>query len=48
VAGEPAFELPYHMHPNPAGVERMVEGILPAMHSFLEQLWAKPVPEPKE
>jgi acyl-CoA thioesterase-1 len=48
VAGVPALELPDHLHPNPAGVERMVEGILPTVHSFLKQLGEKAAPKPKE
>jgi acyl-CoA thioesterase I len=48
VAGEPALELPDHLHPNPAGVERIVDGILPSMHGFLEQLGEKTAPKPKE
>jgi acyl-CoA thioesterase-1 len=48
VAGEPALELPDHLHPNPAGVERIVDGILPSMHGFLEQLGEKAARKPKE
>jgi len=38
VAGTPALELPDHLHPNPAGVERIVEGILPQVRGLLKQL----------
>jgi acyl-CoA thioesterase I len=48
VAGEPALELPDHLHPTPAGVERIVDGILPSVHGFLEQLGEKAAPKPKE
>jgi acyl-CoA thioesterase I len=48
VAGEPALQLPDHMHPNPAGVVRIVDGILPTMHSFLNEFGEKAVPKPNE
>jgi acyl-CoA thioesterase-1 len=48
VAGEPALELYDQLHPNPAGVERIVEGILPTVHSFLEQFGEKAAPKPEE
>ena len=46
--GEPALELYDQLHPNPAGVERIVEGILPTVHSFLEQFGEKAAPKPEE
>jgi hypothetical protein len=36
------------LHPTPAGVERIVDGILPSVHGFLEQLGEKAAPKPKE
>ena len=48
VAGEPVLELPDHMHPNPAGVERIVAGILPTVHGFLDQFGEKAAPKSKE
>jgi len=48
VTGEPALELADHMHPNPAGVRRVVDGILPAVHGFLDLLGEKAAPMPKE
>jgi acyl-CoA thioesterase-1 len=43
VAGEPALKLGDGLHPNPAGVERIVKGILPLVHTFVDQLGAKAV-----
>jgi acyl-CoA thioesterase I len=40
VAGEPALTLGDGLHPNPAGVERIVKGILPDVHAFVDQLGA--------
>ncbi|MGB6175391.1 MAG: arylesterase [Methylocella sp.] len=40
VAGEPALKLGDGLHPNPAGVERIVKGILPDVRAFLDQLGA--------
>lgn len=48
VAGDPVFELPDRMHPNPAGVERIVESILPAFRAFLDQLGEKVMPKPDQ
>ena len=48
VAGEPALLLPDHLHPNPAGVQRIVERILPAVHSFLDQFGEAGAPKPKQ
>jgi acyl-CoA thioesterase-1 len=48
VAGEPALQLPDHLHPNPAGVVRMVDGILPTVHRFLNQFGEKAAPKPNE
>jgi acyl-CoA thioesterase-1 len=41
VAGEPALKLGDGLHPNPAGVERIVKGILPAVRAFVHQFGAK-------
>jgi acyl-CoA thioesterase I len=41
VAGEPALKLGDGLHPNPAGVERIVKGILPDVRAFLHQFGAK-------
>jgi acyl-CoA thioesterase I len=41
VIGEPALELGDGLHPNPAGVERIVKGILPAVRAFVAQFGAK-------
>ncbi|MGA7385235.1 MAG: arylesterase [Methylocella sp.] len=41
VAGEPALKLGDGLHPNPAGVERIVKGILPDVRAFVDQLGAK-------
>jgi acyl-CoA thioesterase-1 len=41
VAGEPALKLGDGLHPNPAGVERIVKGILPAVRAFVDQFGAK-------
>jgi acyl-CoA thioesterase I len=41
VAGEPALTLGDGLHPNPAGVERIVKGILPDVRAFVDQLGAK-------
>lgn len=38
VAGEPSLNLDDGIHPNRAGVERMVEQILPAVEAFLARL----------
>lgn len=38
VAGEPALNLPDGIHPNRAGVEVMVENILPTVEDFLARL----------
>ena len=48
VAGNPALELPDRLHPNPAGVRRMVEGIFPAVRSFLDGFGEKAAPKPRE
>jgi acyl-CoA thioesterase-1 len=41
VAGEPALKLGDGLHPNPAGVERIVKGILPGVRAFVDQCGAK-------
>jgi acyl-CoA thioesterase-1 len=41
VAGEPALKLGDGLHPNPAGVERIVKGILPDVRALVDQLGAK-------
>ena len=41
VADEPALKLGDGVHPNPAGVERIVKGILPSARAFLDQFGAK-------
>lgn len=41
VAGEPALKLGDGLHPNPAGVERIVKGILPEVRALVEQFGAK-------
>ena len=43
VAGEPALKLGDGLHPNPAGVERIVKGILPVVRAFVGQFGAKAV-----
>ena len=40
VAGEPALTLGDGLHPNPAGVERIVKGILPDVRAFVDQFSA--------
>jgi acyl-CoA thioesterase I len=41
VAGDPALKLGDGLHPNPAGVERIVKGILPNVRAFVDQFGAK-------
>ena len=41
VAGEPALKLGDGLHPNPAGVARIVQGILPSVRALLDQSGAK-------
>jgi acyl-CoA thioesterase-1 len=41
VAGEPALKLGDGLHPNPAGVERIVKGILPVVRAFVDRFAAK-------
>jgi acyl-CoA thioesterase-1 len=41
VAGDPALKLGDGLHPNPAGVERVVKGILPDVRAFVAQFGAK-------
>ncbi|MGB6324755.1 MAG: arylesterase [Methylocella sp.] len=41
VAGEPALTLGDGLHPNPAGVDRIVKGILPDVRAFADQFGAK-------
>jgi acyl-CoA thioesterase I len=41
VADEPALKLGDGLHPNPAGVERIVKGILPDVRTFVDQFGAK-------
>ena len=48
VAGVPALQFPDHLHPNAAGVARMVEGILPLVRVFLDELGRKATLEPQE
>jgi acyl-CoA thioesterase-1 len=48
VAGDPSFELPDRLHPNPAGVERIVARILPTVRAFLNQTRENAAPDPKE
>ncbi|HEY8032631.1 MAG TPA: arylesterase [Methylocella sp.] len=40
VAGEPALKLGDGLHPNPAGVERIVKGILPDVRAFVDHFGA--------
>jgi acyl-CoA thioesterase-1 len=40
VAGEPALKQSDGLHPNPAGVERIVKGILPDVRAFIAQFGA--------
>jgi acyl-CoA thioesterase I len=40
VAGEPVLKLGDGLHPNPAGVERIVKGILPNVRAFMDQFGA--------
>ncbi len=44
VALDPALNLNDGLHPNPRGVERMVEGILPTLTPLLDQHRAKQIP----
>lgn len=48
VADHPALLLEDHLHPSPQGVLRIVEGILPLMHSFLEANFAETPANQKE
>ncbi len=41
VIDEPALKLADGLHPNPAGVERIVKGILPDVRAFVDQFGAK-------
>jgi acyl-CoA thioesterase I len=41
VAGEAAFNFGDGLHPNAAGVERIVKGILPDVRAFVDQFGAK-------
>jgi acyl-CoA thioesterase-1 len=41
VAGEPQSKLADGLHPNAAGVARIVEGILPSMRIFLQKLGSR-------
>ncbi|MGQ0444659.1 MAG: arylesterase [Beijerinckiaceae bacterium] len=41
VAGDPALKLGDGLHPNPAGVERIVKGMLPAVRAFVLQFGAR-------
>ncbi len=41
VAGEPALKLGDGLHPNSAGVERIVKGILPSVRAFVDKFGAK-------
>ena len=41
VAGAPALKLGDGLHPNPAGVERIVKGILPGVRAFVDQFGAR-------
>lgn len=43
VRGEPALMLKDGLHPNAAGVERVVEGILPLVRRFLDEFGAKAI-----
>ncbi len=38
VAGDPALNQPDRIHPNPAGVDRVVQRLLPAMEKLLAQV----------
>ncbi|MCE4222503.1 arylesterase [Methylobacterium sp. C25] len=40
IAGDPAFNLADRLHPNPKGVQRIVEEILPSVETFLGRLQA--------
>jgi acyl-CoA thioesterase-1 len=46
VAGEPGLQLSDGMHPNPAGVRRIVKGILPTVETFLKATPEKTVATP--
>lgn len=48
VAGDSTLKQPDGKHPNPAGVRRMVENILPAMRVFVNQIGGKPKPASRE
>jgi acyl-CoA thioesterase I len=41
VAGEPALKLGDGLHPNAAGVERIVKDILPSVHALVDKFGAK-------
>src|SRR5262249_31993669 len=41
VAGKPALELGDGLHPNRAGVERIIKGILPDVRALVDQFGAK-------
>lgn len=41
VADDPSLKLTDGLHPNPAGVERIVSGMLPIVRTFLDQIGAK-------
>jgi acyl-CoA thioesterase I len=48
VAGDSSFELPDGLHPNPAGVERIVARILPAVRAFLNHSGENAAAKPRE
>ena len=48
VAGDPSVKQPDGLHPNPAGVQRIVASILPTVRGFLSQLDKNAAPKPGE
>jgi acyl-CoA thioesterase I len=48
IAGDPSVKQPDGLHPNPAGVQRIVASILPTVRSFLSQLDKNAAPKPGE
>lgn len=48
VAGQPSLLLEDHLHPNAEGILRIVEGIRPLVHSFLQTMNAETRAKPEE
>ena len=48
VAGQPSLQLEDHLHPNAEGVLRIVVGIKPLVHSFLQTLNVETRAKPEE